>query len=116
MAGAREGTGRERGSGGVGLGLSFAPLGLALFLASYPRLAPWAVFFRRFAARNPAFSIRRSAEASRSRHPFLPPALTIPVLFPRLLAAHLGHPLSRIHGAAALAGTAVARRGVLVVI
>jgi len=31
-------------------GVSFAPLGLAHFPHHYPRLAPWALFFRRFAA------------------------------------------------------------------
>ena len=30
--------------------LSFAPLGLVFACAFHPRLAPWAVFFRRFAA------------------------------------------------------------------
>ena len=30
--------------------VSFAPSGLALFVALYPRLAPWAIFFRHSAA------------------------------------------------------------------
>ena len=40
-------------------GLSFAPPGLTLVSLSYPRLAPWAAFFRRFAAgRVPSASLR----------------------------------------------------------
>ena len=32
------------------LAISFAPSGLVHLLNGYPRLAPWAAFFRRFAA------------------------------------------------------------------
>jgi hypothetical protein len=34
----------------VGLGFSFAPPGLVGVSHGYPRLMPWAAFFRRFAA------------------------------------------------------------------
>jgi hypothetical protein len=35
-------------------GHSFAPLGLVYFSLAYPRLAPWAAFFRRYAAGQPS--------------------------------------------------------------
>ncbi len=38
-------------SQGVCENYSFAPLGLADFPRSFPRLAPWAAFLRRFAAK-----------------------------------------------------------------
>src|SRR4029077_14109820 len=46
---------------------SFAPLGLDHFLPS-PRLTPWTVFFRRFAARNPCLVPPRIREARSHAH------------------------------------------------
>ena len=44
-------------SSGTSLWRSFAPSGLALFLVFNPRLAPWATFWRRFAAESRRASI-----------------------------------------------------------
>jgi hypothetical protein len=52
----------------VALVLLFRPFGLVLFLKCfYPRLAPWAAFQRRFAAKIPSLSGQLLGQNSRAR-------------------------------------------------